>query len=123
MTIDQLTATGQTGAAAQASAERTPSISLSHVVSDKSMHTSPLSPAAKPVDTALLKKSVAAINDFVQPHLGNIEFSLDDDSGKTLLKIIDKETNTVLMQFPSKEALALSQNIGNLKGFFIKDSA
>ncbi len=80
-------------------------------------------PEAAPPDPATLKKSVEALNAFIQPHVANIEFSLDTDSGKTLLKIVDKETDTVLMQFPSKEALALSRSVGKLKGFLIKDTA
>ena len=81
-------------------------------------------PAAQAaVDHAALKKSVDALNNFIQPHLGNIEFSLDPDSGKELLKVVDKDTNTVLLQIPSKQALALAQDLGNLKGFLIKDSA
>lgn len=79
--------------------------------------------ASKPVDAETLKKSVEAINAFIQPHAGSIEFSIDQSSGKILLKIVDTKTDTVLMQIPSKAALALSQDIGNLKGFLIKDSA
>jgi flagellar protein FlaG len=81
-------------------------------------------PAAKP-DAASLKKAVAALNDSIQPHFGSIEFSIDEQSGKTLLKIVDTETNTLLMQIPSKQALALAsaQDAGTRQGLFIKDSA
>jgi flagellar protein FlaG len=79
-----------------------------------------------PADRAALKKSVDTINSFLQPHAGTIEFSVDEDSGKMLLKVVDHETNTVLMQIPSKEALILSQTIGQTgqtKGFLIQDTA
>lgn len=81
-------------------------------------------PAAKP-DAASLRKAVAALNNSVQPHFGSIEFSIDEQSGKTLLKIVDTETNTLLMQIPSKQALALAsaQDAGTRQGLFIKDSA
>lgn len=77
----------------------------------------------KPVDPAALQQSVATLNQFIQPHEGSIEFSIDEDSGKTLLKIIDKETDTVLMQFPSKDALALAKTLGKTAGMLIRDSA
>lgn len=77
----------------------------------------------KPADTALLKQSVASLNKLLQPTQGSIEFSVDEDTGKTLLKVVDTETNTVLLQIPSKQALALSQSIGQTTGVFIKDSA
>ncbi|MDE2428237.1 MAG: flagellar protein FlaG [Burkholderiales bacterium] len=75
------------------------------------------------VDTAALKKSVSTLNEFIQPHFGSIEFSVDDTSGKTLLKIVDKETDAVLMQIPSKEALALAQSLGQKSGNLIKATA
>lgn len=77
----------------------------------------------KPVDQAALQQSVATLNQFIQPHEGSIEFSIDEDSGKTLLKIVDKETDTVLMQFPSKDALALAKTLGKTAGMLIRDSA
>lgn len=82
-------------------------------------------PAAGKPDAASLKKAVAALNDSIQPHFGSIEFSVDEDSGKTLLKIVDTETNTLLMQIPSKQALALAsaQDDGKRQGLLIKDSA
>lgn len=82
-------------------------------------------PAATKPDAASLKKAVAALNDSIQPHFGSIEFSVDEDSGKTLLKIVDTETNTLLMQIPSKQALALAsaQDAGTRQGLLIKDSA
>lgn len=74
-------------------------------------------------DAAALKQSVENLNQYAQPREGSIEFSLDDSTGKTLLKVVDKETNTVLLQVPSKQALALSQSIGLTTGLLIKDSA
>ena len=78
---------------------------------------------ATPAETAQLKQSVASLNQLLQPAQGSIEFSVDEGSGKTLLKVVDTETNTVLLQIPSKQALALSQSIGQTTGVFIKDSA
>ena len=79
--------------------------------------------AAGKTDPALLKQSVSALNEFVQPHFGSIEFSVDEGSGHQVLKVVDKETNDVLMQLPSKEALALSKYIGKNNGNLIRESA
>jgi len=76
-----------------------------------------------PADAAALKKSAAALNAGAQPQHGSIEFSVDQSSGKTLLKVVDPETNTVLLQIPSKVALALSQDTDKRQGLLIKDSA
>ena len=79
--------------------------------------------SANKTDPALLKQSLSALNEFVQPHFGSLEFSVDEGSGHQVLKIVDKETNDVLMQLPSKEALALSKYIGKNNGNLIRESA
>ncbi|MFZ6772053.1 flagellar protein FlaG [Undibacterium sp. SXout7W] len=79
--------------------------------------------SANKTDPALLKQSLSALNEFVQPHFGSLEFSVDEGSGRQVLKIVDKETNDVLMQLPSKEALALSKYIGKNNGNLIRESA
>jgi len=78
---------------------------------------------ASAVDKAELKKSVEALNRYIQPQQGSLEFSIDESSGKTLLKVVDTETNEVLLQVPSKQALALSQSVGKTPGLLISDSA
>jgi flagellar protein FlaG len=78
---------------------------------------------ANAADAAALKKSVDVLNRYIQPQQGSIEFSLDDSSGKTLLKVVDTETNKVLLQIPSKQALALAESLGTGTGQLIRDSA
>ena len=123
--LAQQAAAGTAGASVAASpAVRAAGIGQAGASAGSSADTSATDPAARP-DAASLKKAVAALNDSVQPHFGSIEFSIDEQSGKTLLKIVDTETNTLLMQIPSKQALALAsaQDAGTRQGLFIKDSA
>ena len=92
----------------------------------KAPPTSASASANTPVDNVALNQSVAAINRYIQQHqpaIGNIEFSVDADSGRTLTKVVDKDTNTVLLQIPSKEALAISASIGKQKGVLIRATA
>lgn len=70
-----------------------------------------------------LKGAVDAINDFLKSSSSNIEFSIDEDSGKTIVKLMDKETNTVLRQYPSKEALAIAKDIDKLQGLLVNTEA
>ncbi|WP_234483586.1 flagellar protein FlaG [Noviherbaspirillum pedocola] len=70
-----------------------------------------------------LKGSVDAINTFLKTFSNNIEFSIDADSGRTVVKLVDTETNTVLRQYPTKEALALAKDIENLQGHLLKTEA
>lgn len=79
--------------------------------------------ASQTVDQAALQQSLDHLNRFIQPREGSIEFTLDVASGKALLQVVDTETKAVLLQVPSKQALALSQSIGQATGQLIKDQA
>ncbi|EGF30306.1 hypothetical protein IMCC9480_1720 [Oxalobacteraceae bacterium IMCC9480] len=53
----------------------------------------------------------------------SIEFSIDESSGRTLIKVVDTDTNTVLRQFPTKEAIAISNELDKLQGLLVRDKA
>ncbi|BBP03866.1 hypothetical protein TPL01_04430 [Sulfuriferula plumbiphila] len=70
-----------------------------------------------------MKHALDAINKFLKPITSNIEFSIDPDSGRTLVKIVDTETNTVIRQTPSKEVLAIAKELDKLQGLLIREKA
>jgi flagellar protein FlaG len=70
-----------------------------------------------------LKGAVDAINAFLKPVSSSIEFSIDEDSGKTIVKLMDKETNTVLRQYPTREALAIAKDIDKFQGMLVNTEA
>ena len=73
-------------------------------------------------DAASLKQSAASLNKNAQPQFGRIEFSVDTQSDKMVLQVVDQETKQVLLQIPSKEALALSRSVAD-GGSLIRASA
>lgn len=75
----------------------------------------------RPADRKQLDEAVAALNKFIKPLNSAIEFSIDEDSGRTLVKVVDTETNDVLRQFPSKEALAISQSLDKFSGLLVRE--
>lgn len=75
------------------------------------------------VDPAELKRAVDAINQLLKPVNSNIEFSIDQDSGRTLVKVVDTETNTVIRQTPSREVLAFAKELDKLQGLLIREKA
>jgi flagellar protein FlaG len=85
--------------------------------------TTPISANTQSVKDAALNKAVDAINRFINPVASSIQFSVDEDSGRTLVKVVDTDTNTVLRQFPSKEALAISHELDKLQGLLVKEKA
>ena len=72
---------------------------------------------------AEVAQSVEAINKFLKPVANNIQFSVDQDSGTTLVKIVDTETQAVLRQIPSVEALSMAKELGKLQGLLVREKA
>jgi len=67
-------------------------------------------------DVGELRAAVDAFNRFVPLAAHNLTFSIDDDSGKVVVKVIDSDTQDVIRQIPSEEALALSRSLDQIKG-------
>lgn len=64
-------------------------------------------------DDAKLKLAVQEIEKFVQSIKRNLEFSIDEHSGKVIVKVIASETGEVVRQIPSAEALKLADSLAN----------
>ena len=58
-----------------------------------------------------LNSAVAAINKVMQQSNQNLEFSVDTDTHRTVVKMVDTSTGTLIRQFPSEAALAISREI------------
>lgn len=70
-----------------------------------------------------LEEAVQRVNEFVQPFNNGLQFSLDDDTGKTIVKVIDKATDEIIRQFPSEEMLNIAKAIDTMKGLLIQQKA
>ena len=53
----------------------------------------------------------------------NVEFTIDEDSQRTVVKVIDQETKQVLRQMPSQEALDIANALDRLQGLLIRQEA
>ncbi|OIQ71843.1 flagellar protein FlaG [mine drainage metagenome] len=67
-------------------------------------------PAAPPAADDL-KKLVNAMQSKVNLHSSDLQFSIDQESGKTIIKVTDRTTNDVIWQFPSEEALQVTKEL------------
>jgi len=67
-----------------------------------------------------LADAVKATNDFVNSVNNSITFSVDKDSGKTIVKVIDKSTDEVIRQIPSEEMLVIAQALDKIKGLLVQ---
>lgn len=58
-----------------------------------------------------LKVAVDAINQSMQQSNLNLQFSVDNSSQKTVVKMVDTSTGELIRQFPTEATLAISQQI------------
>lgn len=72
---------------------------------------------------ASIKDATKRLQDFVSSVRNDIQFSTDDSTGQTVVKVIDKSTQEVLRQIPSKEALEIAQALDRFKGLLVKQQA
>lgn len=58
-----------------------------------------------------LDRAVADISQLVQSSQRNLNFSVDEGSGKTVVKVIDSQSDEVIRQIPSEEVVALARRL------------
>lgn len=61
--------------------------------------------------TESVGQAVTQLNDYVQSVERNLQFNLDDTSGKTIITVVDKDTSEVIRQIPDDVALKLAQDL------------
>lgn len=76
-----------------------------------------------PVDKAAVRDAVKKLNETVAPALQTLQFEMDEESEKLVVKVVDKQSKEVIRQMPSEEALAFSKTIDKLQGLVIRQTA
>ncbi|UVJ45427.1 flagellar protein FlaG [Pseudomonas sp. LS1212] len=69
--------------------------------------------AAKEPPRAELDKAVKEIQDFVNSAKRQLDFSVDDSTGKVVVKVIATDSGEVVRQIPSEAALKLAQSLSD----------
>jgi flagellar protein FlaG len=71
-----------------------------------------VSPPVDPVPTphVQLEHSRAALEQFVRSISRELEFRVDEASGRTIITVRIKETGEVVRQIPAEEVIALARN-------------
>ncbi|HYD79814.1 MAG TPA: flagellar protein FlaG [Paucimonas sp.] len=94
-------------------------------------------PAAAPTETeaavqqpapvpslAQLNQAVARINKGLQEQAQDLEFTVDTDENRTIVKVVDQQTKEVLRQIPSEEALEIAKALDSAQqGLLIRQKA
>lgn len=67
-----------------------------------------------------LKDATDKTNEFLKALDVELLFSIDKDTGKTVVKVTDKQTGDVIRQIPSDEMLAIAKVLDTLQGLVIR---
>lgn len=74
-------------------------------------------------DLAQVTQAVKSINKSMASLSADLEFSLDDDTHRTVVKVIDRQTNEVIRQIPTEEVLQISKALDQVQGLLIRQKA
>ncbi|MDO9372649.1 MAG: flagellar protein FlaG [Gammaproteobacteria bacterium] len=77
-------------------------------------------PAASGVE---LTKAVSRLNDYVQNLSRDLQFSIDEETGYTVITVTDSATQEVIRQIPSEEALAIAHSLEKDQGVILRAKA
>jgi flagellar protein FlaG len=70
-----------------------------------------------------IKKAVDDIQKFVNTKNQDILFSIDEDLGKTVVKVVDRNTKELIRQYPSEEMLQIAKALDKIQGLLVKQQA
>lgn len=79
---------------------------------------------AQQPDAKQVKSAVEKLNEFIKTSSSsNLQFSVDEESGIRVIKVVDPETKEIIRQMPSKEVVEIAKAVGKLQGMLIKQTA
>ena len=86
-----------------------------------------LATAVEPVppepSAAEVRQAIHDLNASMRAMSRNLEFSVDPDSERIIVRIVDQQTNEVIRQMPSREALDIAKAIDRVKGLLFSQLA
>lgn len=80
-------------------------------------------PTQAPLSNDAVKQVASQINEFIKSSSSSLQFMVDDDTSKVVVRIVDLHTNEVIRQIPSEEMLAISRSLDQMSGLLIQQKA
>ena len=74
-------------------------------------------------DARLVQQAIETINRKLQDSDQQLRFTVDHDSGRMVVRVIDTATNQTIRQIPSDVAIAISQSLEKLQGLLLRQRA
>ncbi len=70
-----------------------------------------------------LNQAVKQIQDVITKSANSLQFSIDEDLGLSIVKVVDTESKKVIRQIPSEEVLKIAKALDTLQGLLVKQQA
>jgi len=67
-----------------------------------------------------LETAVSEMNELIRTADREISFNLDDDSGRVVVHVTDRDTGKMIRQIPSDEALKLAESLSEARSLLTK---
>lgn len=83
----------------------------------------PADAAAQAVGPQLTESAVSEINQALKTLATSLKFEVDDESGHTLVKVIDQDSGEVLRQIPSEATIRIARSLDKLVGHLVRTEA
>ncbi|SEF92509.1 flagellar protein FlaG [Nitrosomonas ureae] len=74
-------------------------------------------------NTDQLHEAVSKIEKFSLVVQQNLKFSIDEDSGKTIIKVMDATTDEIVRQIPTEEVIDIARTLSKIHGALFNDRA
>lgn len=86
----------------------------------------PAKPASEPAprpDREQVQEVARQLQRVAEPVAQNLQFTVDGETGKTVIRVVDGATKEVIRQIPNEEVLAIARAMDRLQGLLLKGKA
>lgn len=66
-----------------------------------------------------LVRPVQQVNEVLRRY--GVQFDISEDSGRTLIRLVDRDTGELIRQIPPEEALNAAQRLDEIKGLLLRE--
>ena len=74
-------------------------------------------------DKQAVESAVASMQESTQAMQRNLAFSIDDSTGRMVVKVTDSASGEVIRQMPTEEALRLAESLDEMRSLLFKAQA
>ena len=79
--------------------------------------------AAQQPDKQTVEDALTSIQEATQAMQRNLNFSIDDSTGRMVVKVTDSKSGDVIRQMPTEDALRLAESLDEMRSLLFKAQA